>query len=325
MSRVFRSTLVAASLAAALLVDSTAAFADDTTTSLTQAEMTAALNAVATASATAAAPGWKAAVTMAGGSLSGSGSFAVDPADGIAFNQFRFGSDNETEYAVQKKGTYAYFSDASSVAAVKMMGHPSIRYVFTAKASLSLAGYVEDNLPVPSEVLDEGVGAGTKTVHDDGTVDYAYSYSDDGDEVDMTAHVDTTGVLAGASMNGYGLKYTLTYTYGAQKLTVPASVGSATLATAVKYLSMATRVKTAATNGAAHTRKAAKGKKVKVASLRALVRKDAAAVNKSAGLTMVKVTNISGGARVYATNPWTHQTVAYTVKASGKKVILKKV
>jgi len=324
MSRVFRSTLVAVSLAAVVLVDATAAYADDTTTSLSQAEMTVALNAVAAASATAATPGWHAAMTISAGSVSGTGAFGVDASDGIAFDQFRVGTVNQTEYGVRKKGTYDNFSDATSVAAVKMMGRAAVRYVFTADPSLSLAGYVNDNLPAPSVVLGEGVGAGTKTVHDDGTTDYAFSITEDSETAAVTVHADTAGAMASTTLNGFGTTYALTYTYGAQKLTVPASVDAATLAKAVKYLSMATRVKTAATNGAADTRKAAKGKTVKVAVLRSVVGKDVAAVNKSVGLAMVKVTNISGGVRVSATNPWTHKSVTYTVKASGKKVILTK-
>lgn len=110
-------------------------------------------------------------------------------------------------------------------------------------------------------------------------------------------------------------------------MTLPSAavtVDAATLAKAKAYLTMPASVKKAATKGASHTRTAAKGKKVKVASLRKIVRQDAAAVNKALGVTLVKTKNIAGGIRVYATNPWTHKTVAYTVKASKKKVIIKK-
>jgi hypothetical protein len=81
-------------------------------------------------------------------------------------------------------------------------------------------------------------------------------------------------------------------------------------------------VRNVAHQGAAHTRRAAKGGTVNVASLRTIVHRDAAAFNSSAKVNMLKVSNISGGTRVSATNPWTHKTVSYTVKASGSKVVV---
>jgi hypothetical protein len=228
---------------------------------------------------------------------------------------------------VQHKGTYRSVDGDTARAAVKMTGRPGVRYVFTADKKLALDDWAAERAPSPADVLDDhSIAAGTKTVHDDGSTDYAYR--DAKNRVDVTLHVDAAGLLATVSDNIPGfLRYTVAYTYGAQKITPPAAavtVDSVTLAKAEAYLTMADRVKAAATNGAAHTRKAAKGRTVKVASLRAIVRKDAGAVNKSAGVAMVKVVNVAGGVRVSAINPWTHKSVAYTVKASRKKVIVKK-
>ena len=327
MSRLFRSALMvtAASMAVGLLVNPTAAYADDATTKLSKAEMVTAMKAVATTSTAAAKGGWRATMAIAGGSFTGSVSFVVDPVGGVAFDEYRFPDENGTEYAVQRKGTYGNLSDATSRSAVKMMGRPSVRYVFTADKSLLLADYVNDTMPTPANVLNDDVEhAGTKTIHDDGSTDYAYEGKG---ETSVTLHVDSAGVLAVRQANGDGFKTTLTYAYGAQHVTLPSAavtVDAVTLAKAKAYLTMPASVQKTATKGASHTRTAAKGKKVKVASLRKIVRKDAAAVNKALAVTLVKTKNIAGGIRVYATNPWTHKTVAYTVKASKKKVVVKK-
>src|SRR5690348_3525063 len=60
MGWLFRSTLlVAASLAAGLVVNSTAAYAADTTTNLTKDEMTAVVTVVSTASTAGSKTGWR--------------------------------------------------------------------------------------------------------------------------------------------------------------------------------------------------------------------------------------------------------------------------
>jgi len=199
-----------------------------------------------------------------------------------------------------------------------------VRWEFDADKSLVLTESVDEEFPSPATVLtDDTAHPGTRTVHDDGTTDYAYT----ADGAAIVLHADAAGVLTGANANVAAAKTTLTYTYGAQKVTPPAAavtVDSATLAKAEAYLGMADMVHGAAVEGANHARSAAKGKKVKVASVRKYVRKYTKLVNKSAGVAVIKVKDVSGGSRVSATNPWTHESVAYTVKASGKKVVVKK-
>jgi len=210
-----------------------------------------------------------------------------------------------------------------------MMGRPSVQYRFTAQKSLNLTAYANENLPTATSLASES-DAGTKTTHDDGSIDYVFTGEEEEEEEELsfTLRLNPAGVLSSVAMNAAGLfKMTLTYAYGAQRVTLPSAavtVDAATLAKAEAYLTLPARVKKAADKGAAHTRSAAKRKTVKVASLRKIVRKDVAAVNKAAGVTMVKVKNVTGGVRVYATNPWTQKTVAYTVKAAKKKVIVKK-
>lgn len=328
MSRLFRSSLLltAASMVVGLLVSPTAAHAADTTTKLSKAEMAAALKAMASTTTAAAKGGWRAKMAVTGGSFAGSGSFVVDPVGGVALSQSNFAGEKEIEYAVQRKGTYTYLNESASRSAVKMMGRPSVWYRFTAQKSLNLAAYANENLPTATNLAGESE-AGTKTAHDDGSIDYTFADEEE-ENFSYTLRLNSAGVLSSVAMNASGFfKMTLTYAYGAQRVTLPSAavtVDAATLAKAEAYLKMPANVKKAADKGAAHTRTAAKRKTVKVASLRKIVRKDVAAVNKAAGVAMVKVKNVTGGVRVYATNPWTHKTVAYTVKAAKKKVVVKK-
>lgn len=330
MSRLFRSSLLltAASMVVGLLVSPTAAHAADTTTKLSKAEMAAALKAMATTTTAAAKGGWRATMAVTGGSFAGSGSFVVDPAGGAALIQSNFAGEKEIEYAVQRKGTYTYLDESASRSAVKMMGRPSVWYRFTAQKSLNLTAYANKNLPTATRLAAVSE-AGTKTAHDDGSVDYTFTaVEEDLADFAFTLHLDPAGVLTTVGVDLSGIfKMTFKYTYGPQRVVLPTAavtVDSATLAKAEAYLKMPANVKKAADKGAAHTRTAAKRKTVKVASLRKIVRKDVAAVNKAAGVAMVKVKNVTGGVRVYATNPWTHKTVAYTVKAAKKKVVVKK-
>jgi hypothetical protein len=326
MTRLSRPALLVAavSMFTGFMAGPTAAYAADTTTPLSAAQMSTALKAAATTSSAAGKGGWQATMTLTG-VLSASGSYIVDPPHGVAFEQFRVGKDTIAEYAVDGKGTYQNLFDPRSRSAVKMIGRPAVRYVFTPDKSLRLDTYVKDNAPSPAVVLTEDVKhAGTKTVHDDGSADYRLR---DQDDTAVTLHVSPAGVLTGAHATADGLNAALAYTYGPQHVTLPsatATISSATLSDAVTYLSMPAIVKDVAHQSAHHARRAAHGHTVKVAALRKTVRHDVAASNSADHLKMIKTKDIRAGVRVYATNPWTHKTVSYTVKASGKKVVVTK-
>lgn len=311
---------VATTVTAGLLAVPGAAFATGTTTALAAAEMAAALKEVAAASTAAGSDGWKATETLSG-DISGTGGFVVDRAGGIAYDHFRVGSSVNAHYVVDSTGTFAYLTDAASRAAVKVMNRPLVRYVFTPSKTTSMQRYVAENGPDPATVLTEDTDhAGTKTLHDDGSTGYTYQ-DDDGAAITLDASAD--GVLNAAFVVDDGVKIVVTYTYGAQHQPLPAgsaTVSSADLKKAIAYRYLADDVKAAATEGAAAARKSAHGRTVKVAALRKAVRRAGIKTN----ATIIKVTNIAGGAQVYATNPWTHKTVAYTVKASGKRVVVRK-
>ena len=324
MFRPSRSVLLVAavSLAGGVLTAPGAAYAADTTTKLTATQMVVALEPVTTATATAAEDGWKAAIT-ATGEFSGSGSYVVDPSRGIAYERYRYGDFSSTAYTVAGKGTYRSLPDSTSRAAVKMMGRPAVRYVFTADTSLTLAEYLKHGAPAPVSVLSDDVHhPGTKTVHDDGSTDYAMVV----DDTTVTLRVNPAGTLSGAHAKGDGYAMTLTYTYGSQKITVPAAntvIGEALLARGVWYVDMPAHVKQVSHEGADQARRAARGATVKVSSLRKAVRAEVSSFNTKAEMKMIKVKDVRRGVRVSATNPWTKKTVSYTVTASGKKVLVR--
>jgi hypothetical protein len=324
--------LASATVAAGLLVAPSAAYAADTTTTLTKAEMKAAVAAVEVATDTVAAQGWTSDLdlsgTFGGTTMSGWQKITIDREHGLLAAAFAV--DGETESRVfldEGSGTYTSAGDDSRTrAALKMMGRSSMTFVFTADSTLTL----EDDGPTPVELVAPSVSAGTRTLHDDGSADLVFT----GEAVGtVTLHTDATSVLRSASTvlkeEEMSLSTSIDYGYGPQTVTLPSAgetIDPATMIKGLVYLDMAGLVRNAAVAGAADTRRAAKGGKVKVATLRKLVRRGAAETNEfNGGIEVVKVKNVTSGVRVSATNPWTKKTVAYTVKASGKKVLVKKV
>ncbi len=325
MVRLSRSVLLAAtvSLAGGVLTAPGAAYAADTTTQLSATQMVVALEPVTIATTAATKDGWTTAMTLTG-DFSGSASHVVDPSRGIAYERFHLGDFHDNAYTVAGKGRYQSLSDPKSRAAVKMMGRPAVKYAFTSDPSLTLAEHLENSIPTPVTVLTDDVHhPGTKTVHDDGSTDYAMVVSG----ATVTLRVSPAGTLSGAhSQVGGTDAMTLTYTYGPQTVTVPAAdavIGEAQLARGVWYVDMPAHVKQVSRSGAAQARRAARGGTVKVASLRRIVRHEVSTFNTKAQLKMIRVKDVRRGVRVYATNPWTHKTVSYTVTASGKKVVVR--
>jgi hypothetical protein len=310
-----------ASMATGILAGPGVAYAADTSTPLTAAEMSAALKAVSSASAKAAAHGWKGTVKLTGDSLSGSDFLAVDPVAGVAFNRYTIDGHTEAQYIVAGKGAYTAVADPASFAALKMMHRTSVRYVFNPDKSIKLddAGFGGISPAMFADAVDH---PGTKTVHDDGSADYLLSQ--DGET--MTAHVTAAGVLASADSVGDGVHATFTYAYGPQSVVLPSAsmtIGEGALDEGVAYLNMALAVKWVAGEAATDTLEAAHGHKVSVSSLRKMTKNDVKAFNDGA-VKMIKTKSVSGGIRVYATNPWTHRTVAYTLQPSGRKVTIAK-
>jgi hypothetical protein len=329
--------LATAAVTVGLIAAPGAAYAADTTTSLSAAEMAAALDEVAAASAAAAGDGWKAALTFSFSPTGSAGNETVvyDKVRGLYSDSFTLqGYPAVQVFVADGRGSYAQAGSTRERAALKMMGRSAVKYVFTADKSLDLAEFVAESSPDPVTLAgtDYQVG-GSRTTHDDGSAEYTIVEDMDEGSAELTFRVSAAGVLTGlrattADSQGDSAETALTYTYGPQTVTLPASsatIPANSLAGAMAYLDMATLVQRAAVTGAADARKAAKGGKVKVTSLRKVVSRDVAAVNRTVKVSMVKVKNVTGGVRVYATNPWTEKTVAYTVKASGKKVVVKKV
>ncbi|BBH68990.1 hypothetical protein ACTI_56750 [Actinoplanes sp. OR16] len=325
--------LATATVAAGLLVAPGAAFAADTTTTLTSAQMAAELSAVAAASAAAGVQGWKTAsdyrFTFPGSPavVDGVGSTTADLAHGRYDDRFSTaGSGSADSFAVDGEGLWEPVPDGAEAQALRMMGRPAVKYVFTADEALDLDAYLDENAPSPVAMTSGIDGGGSKVTHEDGSADLTTA---DTQGADVVLHVGATGVLTGAHLAMAGnadqgaVTVDMIFSYGAQTVTLPtaaATVDPATLAKGVAYLTMPATVRTIAGAAATDTRKAARNKKVEVATLRAIAR---TAATRSSPVK-VTVTNVTGGVKVSATNPWTHRSVAYTVTASGRKVVVKK-
>lgn len=201
-----------------------------------------------------------------------------------------------------------------------MMHRPSVRYVFNADKSVKLDTELGD--VSPATLLADDVGqAGTRTVHDDGSADYRLSQ----DDATLTVHVTATGVLASADGESDGDHATFTYAYGPHQVVLPSAsetIGADALATGLAYLDMASAVKWVAGEAATDTLRSARGHQISLSSLRKATKRDAEAFNSGTGVRMIKVKTVNRAVRVYATNPWTHRTVAYTLTPSGRKVTI---
>jgi VCBS repeat-containing protein len=200
-----------------------------------------------------------------------------------------------------------------------------VRYSFEADRALSLADDLADSGESPVSALTEDTNhAGTQTVNDDGSTDYAYT---DRDKAAVTLTVGASGILTRAAVMGDGIAFTITFGYGPQHIGLPTpatTISTRELRRGIAYVEMKANVKEAADETARNIRNAANGAIVSLAALRREARDSAGMQNEFTAPGLVKVVNISGGVKLRATNPWTHTTVAYTVKASGRLVVVRK-
>ncbi|RZU49573.1 hypothetical protein EV385_1326 [Krasilnikovia cinnamomea] len=323
MFRPSRTALAATalSLAASVFAMPVAAYAADTTTNLSATQMAAALKTVATTSTAAAAGGWQTTIGLTG-FLSLTGSSVVDTQHKTAVTRVRFEDELMIAYVAGGRGAYLNLGEPDQRAAVQMMGRPEVKFVFAADPTLNFDTLMKEN--GPGSVLADSSHAGTKTVHDDGSADYRFT----GSSGEMyTFRVATSGSLTRAHVAADGLAMTQSFVYGPQTVTLPAAaitISAATLNRGVAYLHMSDAVRAVAKGGAEVVRGKAHGRRVKVSSLRKIIKHDAKVFNTKLQVKLVKVKNIRRGVKVYAKNPWTHKTVSYTVKAFGRKVVVRK-
>ena len=78
----------------------------------------------------------------------------------------------------------------------------------------------------------------------------------------------------------------------------------------------------AADGAAKAVRDSARGKAISVAMLRKVASVSVANLNRRSGGPVAKITDVRGGVKIAATNPYTKKTFAYTLTASGKKAIV---
>ena len=311
------AALAAVTVVAGLLAGPGPAYAADTSTALTATEMAAALRLAVTPSEAAARGGYRAAVTVKG-LTPGSLLSVVDPVGGRGYLSLRIAGMSLLEFVVDHRGTYDNLTDSRSRAALRMMRRQAMRFEFMSRPTLSLSQWAAEGGTSPATALTEDVKhAGTRTVHDDGSLDYTYT---DADRTDVTVSISAAGTLTSEHAQGTGMTATLTYTYGRQRVTLPtatATISSTVLHHGLTYLDMDVNVKSAA-----HA--AASGRHPSTASVRTAARRTATLENRGAGMSFIKVKDVRHGARLSATNPWTHRTVAYTVTISGSRAVVRR-
>jgi hypothetical protein len=316
-----RALVATVAMTAGVLVGPGAAHAADRTTSLSAAQMTAALKAVATTTTAAARRGWQSTMQLSSDGITLTDRSAYDPAHGVAFDELDSKLIKSVTYAVSGVGVYEYAGDRDSRRAMAMIGRPAVRYILV-PSRLKLSAWSRENLSSPADSLAEDTGvAGRKITHSDGSADFVIV--DDG--TTAVLHVDPDGVITTVRGTGAELSVRLTYSYGVQHLQAPSAgitVSPDTMTRALAYLDMRTVVRGVAEEGAEDAHVKAHGHTVTVSALRTAVRRRASASNAAVRASMVTVTDLSGGAKVSARNPWTHATVTFTVKTAGRKVVI---
>ena len=319
--------LAAASVAAGLFVAPGVAHAADVTTDLTRAEMQIAMQAVASATATAADAGWE--QTQTGYTATPSGSrwpYSYTRTYDAEHHRLRYVMDAEPDpeeevVIAEGLGIYRAVNGAADRAALSMIGRPEIRFQFLADKTASVDGQG----PQSTALVPFGSMPAARVVHDDGSTDYRIVRNPSS----TTLHVNAAGVLTGfdtVRIDGENRYMSATqYSYATPTVDLPAAavtIDDRVLYLGCMYRDMAQRVSDAVGNG---VRKAPQGSKMTVAALRRSIRQEAAVVNKFIAVKdLVRVNDVAAGIRVYATNPWTKKTTATTVTVSGKKVVIKK-
>ncbi|GIF04329.1 hypothetical protein [Actinoplanes siamensis] len=321
--------LLTSMVAAGAVIAPAPARAADTTTSLTGAQMYAALKGVAGTTAAAELAGfggdYRMSVTEDGATATGTGKFAVDPDHGLGYvtTTGAVTSGPASFYAAAGRGEYLSLT-GTGPAAAKMAGHPSATYSFQPDPALTLDAWLE-GVPVPSGLIGgDARHPGTKTVHDDGTTDYTYT---DADHATFVFTTSATGLFGAVEVTQGTDRASLTFDYGPQTVTLPPDssvIAKALLDKATAYLDMAGSVRRAALAGAATATAKSGGRAVRASTIRTWARSEARTVNDELGFKVVAVTDIKGGVHVSAKNPFTGATVTWSVKAVGKRAVATK-
>ncbi|MEV6343036.1 hypothetical protein [Actinoplanes sp. NPDC051851] len=322
--------LATASITAGVLFAPAAAYADDITTQLSATEMHDALTAVSVATGKAQTDGYAGTYTGTDYGQKMAGAFEIDRAHGTG-HLVSTGAYPHDVYGAAKRGIWIpieYFPGKAASAATTA-GYPNAAFVLVPQTTLTVDGWAAEYAMIPSAiVVEESRHAGTKVAHEDGSAAYTFTLDEEGEKLTLTFDTDATGVLTGAQgSSGENNSQDLDFHYGAQTVTLPGAgttIGQDVLIKALAYQDMSANVRSVAQWAASDVRSGAKGKAVKLAELRKTVRADVAGFNTSVMYKVITATNVSGGVKIHAKNPYNGVAVAYTIKASGKKVLVKK-
>jgi hypothetical protein len=357
MSRIHRpfALLLGASLAFAAVATPGIAHAGDATTATTAAAVVDALKAAHTPTVAAAEDGWSSHWDF---TETGTPTYSMDVTYAAAEGRDLLAETGTaaTTIEVDHQGTYESLSaftesDGVSIRRVKraltLIGHPDKTWVYQPDPTIDLgdpdsgiAGAGPDT--VLQSLVDPDqtkiVGTPTQAVAADGSVTYGfavkstYTGEDEGEPTTESGYdtvtIDAGNVLTGLTEDFSDYQVTETYAVGKEHIALPAAdevVRGSLVREGVNVLTMpadARRIVEQVQSEVYFTHHRRAGT---VRLIRSSAASEVAMTNYGDHPKIFATRNIAGGVRVTATNPLTHQKLAYTVTAHGKQAAIHRV
>lgn len=347
MSRLRRPSalLLSSALVLGAMTAPTAAFGDATSkTTITVDDVLTALVEARTATKAAATDGWDDHVddVQLGGATS-TAELAYDATDGRGSLSGQDDGETFQMIMVDHGGSYesiaSYRGRGSAERyrrALTMIGHPDATWVHE-PAAPDVANQDFGAAFGPSYILEvltnseESKISGTPTVSTaaDGSSTYSLTVmlTDLGDHGSMTLTVGTDGVLTADSSDFDGEQSSSRYTYGPQAVPLPDpsdAVSAHDLDRALTLLDMRSDARMIAGEVRIYAIKNRHPHLSNAQTIRRYAKSDARMMNGMYGGTVFAEHDIARGARITATNPFTHAKVVFTVRATGKRVVVRR-
>jgi len=345
--------LLASALTLGALATPVAAYADDATgtTQITVDDAWTALNAAKTATDAQAEEGWASQTTdtqpdgtvatadVAYDAVDGRGTLTGHD-DGMAMQLIVTNHDGAYETVQSYR---AGMPAQRFERALRMVGRPGATWVYEPAASAVPAEstYLDFGLPSMGPgfllgILTDAsqatiIGKPTRTVAADGSTTYDVDVKLIGggsvDRGTMTVTVGSDGVLTADGSDFDGDQTSSTYAYGPQDVTLPAPgdvVPEAKVDEALDLLDMRSDARTIADEAAAQATKGRHPHASVTQVIRQTALSDARTMNRMYGAKVFQTRAATKGARIVATNPFTHQRVVFIVRAAGQRAVVRR-
>lgn len=342
--------LASAALVTAIAAAPCAAFADDTTTppatttgttTITTDDLVAALEAAVQPTTEAEKAGWSVQGTV---HQNGQALVKVSAIYALTRGSLSAGSQGPV---IQAEHSGTYITVAALAAEVpglnlrrslKAIGRASAQWVFMPEKKVDLLTGVDGLLTdvVPDAALATLVdpkqttitGAPTQTVADDGSTTYQFTATDSDEEtVAGTVTIGADGAIAELDAATATEEDASTFAYGTQHVALPAARATVTidqLVTGSILADLPSAVHEIAVETADRAKKKAHKHAVKAAAIRSAAGAIAKSFDRVLGVKAVTTRAIAGGVRITGTDRHIHSRVSYTVKAAGKKAVVRR-